>query len=31
MDWAVIEDVYLAISRVFDGFINFLYRIFGDK
>lgn len=29
MDWTVIEDVYLAITRVFDGFITFLMRVFG--
>lgn len=29
MDWSIIEKAYLALSRVFDGFINFLYNIFG--
>ena len=29
MDWSVIEQVYLVFSRVFDGFINFLYKAFG--
>ena len=29
MDWPVIEQVYLALSRIFDGFLNFLYNIFG--
>ncbi len=29
MDWAMLEDLYLAMSRIFDGFMNFLYRIFG--
>lgn len=29
MDWSVIEQVYLALSRIFDGFLNFLYNIFG--
>ncbi len=29
MDWDVIEDVYLALSRIFDGFINFLLKAFG--
>lgn len=31
MDWSMFEDIYLAISRVFDGFVHFLYEIFGDK
>lgn len=30
-DWSMIEDLYLAISRIFDGFMHFLYEIFGDK
>ncbi len=29
MDFAMIEDLYLALSRVFDGFMKFLYEIFG--
>ena len=29
MDWNVIEKVYLALTRVFDGFINFLLKAFG--
>lgn len=28
MDWSVIEDVYLALTRIFDGFINFLLKAF---
>ncbi len=31
MDWGMLEQLYLAISRIFDGFINFLYDIFGNK
>lgn len=30
MDWSMLEDLYLALSRVFDGFIHFLYEIFGN-
>lgn len=30
MDWSMLEDLYLAISRIFDGFIHFLYEIFGN-
>lgn len=30
-DWGMIETLYLAITRIFDGFLNFLYDIFGDK
>lgn len=29
MDWPMIEDLYLAMTRIFDGFLNFLYNIFG--
>lgn len=29
MDWPVIEDVYLALTRIFDGFIKFLMKAFG--
>ncbi len=29
MDWDVIEKAYLALSRIFDGFINFLLKAFG--
>ncbi len=29
MDWPMIEDVYLALTRIFDGFLKFLYNIFG--
>ena len=31
MDWSVIEKAYLALSRIFDGFLNFLYNIFGEQ
>lgn len=30
MDWALIEDLYLALSRVFDRFITFIINIFGE-
>ena len=29
MDFAMFEDLYLALSRVFDGFMKFLFEIFG--
>ncbi len=29
MDWSMIEDLYLAFTRIIDGFINFLSTIFG--
>lgn len=29
MDWPMIEQLYLALTRIFDGFMNFLYGIFG--
>jgi len=31
MDFDMLEDLYLALSRIFDGFVKFLYEIFGDK
>lgn len=31
MDFDMLEDLYLAISRIFDGFINFLNEVFGKK
>lgn len=31
MDWSIIEDAYLALSRIFDGFFKFLYNIFNGK
>ena len=30
MDWSMLEQLYLALSRIFDGFIHFLYGIFGE-
>lgn len=29
MDWPMIEQIYLALSRVFDAFMHFLNNIFG--
>lgn len=29
MDWPLIEDLYLTLTRIFDGFINFLLKAFG--
>lgn len=31
MDWPVIEDIYLVFTRIFDGFLKFLYNAFGKK
>lgn len=31
MDFDMLETIYKAISRIFDGFINFLFEVFGDK
>lgn len=31
MDYDMLENLYLAISRIFDGFVKFLYDIFGNK
>ena len=31
MDWLKIEDIYLAFTRIFDGFLNFLANVFGKK
>lgn len=31
MEWGMLEQLYLALSRIFDGFVLFLYDIFGDK
>ena len=28
MDWPMMEQLYLAFTRIFDGFINFLGTIF---
>ncbi len=29
MDLDMLETIYKAISRIFDGFMNFLYEVFG--
>ncbi len=29
MNWDAIEKAYLALTRIFDGFINFLLKAFG--
>lgn len=29
MDFDMLEDLYLALSRIFDGFVNFLFEVFG--
>lgn len=31
MEWGMLEQLYLALSRIFDGFVLFLYDIFGKK
>ena len=31
MDWSMITQLYLAITGIFDGFVHFLYDIFGNK
>ena len=32
MEWDLMEKLYLAIMGIFDGFVHFLYGIFGkDK
>lgn len=28
MDWSMMEQLYLALTRIFDGFISFLATIF---
>lgn len=30
MDWGMLEQLYLALSRIFDGFMHFLNDIFGE-
>ena len=30
MDWPMMEQIYLALSRVFDAFMHFLNNIFGN-
>lgn len=29
MDWTMMEQLYLALTRIFDGFINFITTVFG--
>ena len=29
MDWPMMEDLYLALTRIFGGFITFICNIFG--
>lgn len=29
MNWSMLEDLYLSLRGIFDGFVNFLYNIFG--
>lgn len=29
MEWPMMEQIYLAFTRIFDGFLNFLANIFG--
>jgi len=31
MEWPMLEQIYLIFSRIFDGFINFLYNIFNGS
>ncbi len=31
MDWGMLEQLYLALSRIFDGFMHFLNDIFGGE
>ena len=31
MDWPMMEQIYLALSRVFDAFLHFLYSVFGEN
>ena len=31
MDWSIIKRAYLALSRIFDGFFNFLFKFFGEE
>lgn len=30
MEWGMLEQLYLALSRIFDGFIHFLFEVFGE-
>lgn len=29
MDWSMMEDLYLAFTRIFTAFIDFLGKVFG--
>jgi len=31
MEWGMLEQLYLALSRIFDAFIHFLNDIFGEN
>ena len=31
MNWPMMQDMYLAFTRIFDGFLNFFAKIFGKK
>lgn len=31
MDWSIIKNAYLALSRIFDGFFKFLFNVFGEE
>ncbi len=31
MEWDLIEQIYLIFTRIFDGFIDFLVKAFGDN
>lgn len=31
MEWDLIEKMYLALSRIFDGFVKFFLGKFGDE
>lgn len=30
MDWTFMEQLYLIFTRIFDGFINFITKAFGE-
>lgn len=30
MEWDLMEQLYLILTRIFDGFINFIVNAFGD-
>ena len=31
MEWPMMEQIYLVFSRLFDGFIKFLAKVFGEE